>query len=315
MALPNDELLQKAVFDTSAFGGAGEAPLAVEQVAQFIELLTAEQTMLPDVRTVSSNAPKWQESIIDFSGRIAKPGVSGTRLQSSDRTAPTTGLVEMNTVLIRAEVPVVDEVYEDNVAGPALQGSLERLIADRFGYDLEELFINGDTDHGSDAYLAQLDGWVKQALDGGHAVDATSLGQDYQTIFRQLINSLPDRHKRRLETDGRFYVPKRVETLYRDALANRETGLGDMSLTAAGELRYQGIIIKGVPNMAIDTNASHIMLAHAANLYAGYQRAMRFETFRDPREGATSFLITARVDAKIAVPDAVAIAHDVDVAV
>lgn len=314
MALPNDELLAKAVFDTTAFGGAGEAPLAVEQVTQFIELLTADQAMLPDVRTVSSSAPKWQESVIDFSGRIAKPGTEGSRLASNDRTAPTTDLVEMNTVLIRAEVPITDEVMEDNVAGPGLQNTLERMVADRFGYDLEELFINGDTGS-ADAYLAQLDGWLKQAVDNGHAVDATSLGQDYQTIFRQLINSLPDRHKRRLETDGRFYVPKRVETLYRDALANRETGLGDMSLTGNGELRYQGIKIVGVPNIAIAANVSHIMLAHAPNLYAGYQRKMKFESFRDPREGATSLLITARVDAKIAVPDAVAIAHDVDVAV
>lgn len=314
MALPNDELLAKAVFDTGAFGGVGEAPLAIEQVGQFIELLTAGQDMLPGVRTVSHTAPKWQESIIDFAGRIAKPGVSGSRLGSGDRSAPTTGLVELNTVLIRAEVPVVDEVYEDNVAGDGIQGSLDRLIADRFGYDLEELFLNGDTASG-DAYLAQLDGWKKQALTGGHTVDASTLGQDYQTIMRQLINSLPDRHKRRLEAEGVFFVPKRVETLYRDALANRETGLGDMSLTGNGALTYQGIGIKGVANMAIAANKSHIMLAHNSNLYAGYQRKMRFETFRDPREGATSFCITARVDAKIAVPDAVAIAHDVDVAV
>lgn len=314
MALPNDELLAKAVFDTGAFGGVGEAPLAIEQVGQFIELLTAGQDILPGVRTVSHTAPKWQESIIDFAGRIAKPGVQGTRLSSGDRSAPTTGLVEMNTVLIRAEVPVVDEVYEDNTAGQGIQGSLDRLIADRFGYDLEELFLNGDTGSG-DPYLAQLDGWKKQALDSGHSVDASSLGQDYQTIMRQLINSLPDRHKRRLETEGVFYVPKRVETLYRDALANRETGLGDMSLTGNGELKYQGIAMQGVANMSISSNLSHIMLAHKSNLYAGYQRKMRFETFRDPREGATSFCITARVDAKIAVPDAVAIAHDVDVAV
>lgn len=315
MALPNDELLAKAVFDTGAFGGVGEAPLGLEQATQFIELMTAEQAMLPDVRTVMSAAPKWQESIIDFAGRIAKPGTQGSRLVSGDRSAPTTGIVELNTVLIRAEVPVTDEVLEDNVAGPALQGSIERLIADRFGYDLEDLFINGDTGSG-DPYLALLDGWLKQALDGGNPVDATALGQDYQTIFRQLINALPDRHKRRLEVDGRFYVPKRVETLYRDALANRETPMGDMQLTGAGELRYQGIGIKGVPNIAIDgSNKSHIMLAHRQNLYAGYQRMMRFETYRDAREGATSFVITARADAKVAVTEAVSIAHDVDCSV
>lgn len=315
MAISNDELLRKATFDTGAFGGVGDAPLAVEQVKQFIELMTAEQAMLPSVKTVTHSAPKWQESVIDFSGRIAKPGTEGTRLSAGDRTAPTTGIVELDTHLIRAEVPVTDEVMEDNVAGQALQNSLERLIADRMGYDLEELFINGDLTS-ADPYLAQFDGWVVQAKNDGNAVDAAALGQDYQTIMRKLITALPDRHKRRLESDGKFWVPKRVETLYRDALANRETGLGDMSLTANGELRYQGIRMVGVPNLAIDgSDLSHIILGHGPNFYAGYQRRMRFESFRDPREGVTSFLVTCRVDAKIAVPEAVAIAYDVDCAV
>jgi hypothetical protein len=62
------------------FGGAGQAPLSVEQVTQFIELMQAEQVMLADVRTVTSGAAKWQESIINFASRIAKAGTEGTRL-------------------------------------------------------------------------------------------------------------------------------------------------------------------------------------------------------------------------------------------
>ncbi len=316
MAISNDELLAKAVFDTSAIGGVGEAPLAIEQVTQFIELMTAGQDMLPDVQTKTSSASKWQESIIDFAGRIAYPGVSGTRNTSGQRSAPTTGIVEMNTVLLRAEVPVVDEVLEDNVAGPALAGSIERLIADRFGFDIEEMFINGIFVPTAVTSLDLLDGWLFQAQQLGNVVAASTYGQDYQTVFKEMILAMPLRFLRRLEQDGAFYVPKRVEYIYRDILAGRETVGGDVYLTNSGELRYQGILIKGVANNAVTAGSpdtATFLLGHKSNFYAGYQRAMKFETFRDPREGAMSFVVTARVDAKIAVPSATVAATSVNV--
>lgn len=317
--LSTEQLLQKAILQTetgsSDFGGAGQAPLSVEQVTAFIELMTAEQAMLPSVRTVTSNAALWQESIVEFSGRIMKPGTQGTRLASGDRTKPDTDKVEIVTSLVRAEVPVTDEVWEDQVAGEGFRSSIERLIANRAGYDLEELFINGDTLSG-DPYLALTDGWLKIAEDSGVAVDATSYGEDYQEIFRVMLQSMEDRFKRNLVNDGCFWVPVRVEEKWRDILSSRGTALGDMMLTGANELRYQSIRIKGVPNFAITAGSpdtSKILLCHNSNLYAGYQRKMRFETFRDPREGAISFIVTARVDAEIAVPSACVLAYDVNV--
>lgn len=323
--LTPEALLQKAVLNvtgpggdigTADFGGANQAPLSVEQVTQFIELMSAQQVMLPDVRTVTSSASKWQESIISFSDRITHGGTEATRLSASDREKPTTGLVEISTVLLRAEVPVSDEVFEDNVAGQNLVNSLERLIADRFGFDIEDLLVNGDTGSG-DPYLALLDGWLKQSEAGGNTVDGSTYGKDYQAIFKSLIQAIPHRFLRNLRAQGRFYVPQTTEFEYRDILASRGTALGDLMLTQDGELRYQGILIKGVPSFAIadPADTSSILLTNPQNLYAGFHRAMKFETWRDPREGATSFIVTARVDAEVAVPEALAIATDVDVSV
>ena len=323
--LSTEERLRKAVLNvtgpggdigTADFGGAGQAPLSIEQVQAFIELMTAEQAMLPDVRTVTSSAATWVESIVDFGARIARSGVEATRLAASDRKKPTTGQVELKTVLLRAEVPVSDEVMEDNVAGQGFSQSLERLIADQFGYDVEELFVNGDIVGGADAYLKLLDGWLIRAKNGGVAIDASTFGQDYQEIFRTMLTRMPDRFRRNLETDGRFYIPKRTETKYRDILSDRGTPLGDLMLTGKNELRYQDILIKGVPNFRITAgtpDTSNILLANHNNLYAGYHRQMRFETYRDAREGATSFIVTARVAAEVAVPEATVIGYSVDV--
>lgn len=314
MPLTNQELLQKATFTTADLGLVGGAPLSVEQVSEFITLTSAGQTLLPEVRTVTSNASKWTESILDFGGRITKPGVEATRLLNADRVKPTTGAIDISTVLLRAEVPVSDEAMEDSPARQGFADSLEGLITDQFGFDVEELAVNGDTASG-DPYLALLDGWLKQAQgSGGHVVDAAATADpnDWQAQFGRLLAQIPNRHKRN-QADLRFYVPSVLEESYRAALANRGTNLGDLMLTGTNELRYQGILIKGTPSFPVTGGNSYILLTHRQNLIVGWRRAVTLETFRDPREGATSFIVTARVDAKIGIRDATAIAKNVPV--
>jgi hypothetical protein len=331
MTITNEALLQKAVLTTDDFGGAGEAPLSIEQVDRFIVLLAAEQAMLPDVRTVTSRASKWQESIMDFSGRIAHPGVEATRLVEGDRSKPGTGVIEISTVLLRGEVPVSDEAMEDMAARGNFADDLTTGIASRFGFDVEELLLNGSLAANADlndqtAYMRLQDGWLAQALDASAAdniaggisfvYDAVGDAQDYQEIFKQLLVGLPDRFKRNIESDGRYWAPKRLEEKYRDLLSARGTALGDLSLTGANELKYQAVRIVGVPSMFIKAGSpdtSHILFTNRNNLYAGYRRAITFETFRDPREGATSWVITARVDSELAVPQAASVAKNVNV--
>ena len=336
MGITNQELLQKATLTSGAFGGtaAGQAPLTIEQADTFIELMAAEQVMLNDVHVVKSPSAKWQESIIDFSSRVARAGTEATRLASSDQVSPVTGVLEISTVLLRAEVPISDEVMEDNVAGQGFAQTVERTLASRFGFDVEDLMISGNS-ASTDPYYSLLDGWLSRMLnlnstnhpnDTVHVYNAANDGQDYQVLFKKLLNNLPDRHKRNIEVDGRYYAPKRLVERYRDILAARGTPLGDLTLAGTNELRYQGILIVGVPAMPIANAAtslpgqgsgtnSFIVLANRNNLYAGFRRAITMETWRDPREGATSFIVTARVDAKVAVPDATSIASNVDVSV
>lgn len=316
MGLSNQELLRKATLSLSDFGGAGEAPLTIEQVREFYRVAITAQAMLPDVRTVMANANKWQESKIDFANRVMKPGTEGTRLGSSDQVKPSTGIVEISTVLLRGEVPVTDEVLEDQVEQEGFADTLMSMIAERVGRDIEELMINGDTGSG-DPYLALLDGWLKncQSGTGANAVDASSYGQDYQAIFARMLQTLDDKYKRDLD-NWRFYVPQRLEEKYRDQLSQRGTPLGDLQLEGTRSIKYQGIIIKPVPLIAITAGSpdtSKILLTHRSNLYAGYRRMVRFEKWRDPREGATSFVVNTRVDAEVGHIPASVLAHTVDV--
>jgi hypothetical protein len=322
MTITNEELLQKATLKLDAFGGAGEAPLTIEQAEAFLRIAITPQAMLPVVRTVMSNANKWQESKIDFSARILRPGTEATRLADTSpataRVKPTTGVVEISTVLVRGEVPVSDEVYEDQVERAGFSNTLTAMIAEGSGRDIEDLFVNGDTGNiDADGFLALQDGWFKIVADSGdgHHLDAAPLGQDYQSIFKTLLTSVPDKFKRNL-ADFRYFAPRRLVELYTDILAARGTPLGDFMLEGQRTLRYQGIEITPVPILAIteDTpDTSSVLLTNRLNCYAGYRRQIKLETWRDPREGAMSFIVTARVNSQVAVTEATADAHDVDV--
>lgn len=315
MALGNDELLRKATLQTPDFDGVGEAPLTIQQVQEFLRIAILPQDMLPGVRTVTSNAALWQESKLDFAARILRPGTEGERLISGERVKPTTGIVEIVTVLVRGEVPVTDEVMEDQVERAGFSDTITTMVAEGAGRDIEELMIQGDTNSG-DAYLALTNGWLVLAQGaGGNVVSVAASGQDYQSIFNEMLVNQPDRFKRNKQ-DQRFYVPKRLEEKYRDILAARGTPLGDLMLEGGRTLRYQEIEITGVsqfPITSANPDTAQILLTNRKNLYAGFRRNIRMETFRDPREGQTSFILTARVDPEIAVVESTVIATNVDV--
>ena len=321
MVLSNQRMLEKATLTLSDFGGTTTAPLTIEQVQTFLRLAITNQAILPDVRTVMANANKWQESKINFDERIMRPGTELTRLVEADRISPGTGLIEISTVLIRGEVPISDEVMEDQVERAGFGNTVMSMVAEGAGRDIEELLVNGDTSYSSanasdQAWFQQLDGWLKQAQGaGGNVVDATNIGQDYQTVFNRLLTALPDRYKRD-KANMRFYVPTQLEEKYRDQLAQRGTVGGDAWLEGARQLKYQEIPIHPVPLLGITSGSpdtTFVMLSHRLNLYAGYRRQIRMETWRDPREGGTSFIVTARVDAKLAHVPATAIATGVNV--
>lgn len=339
MTLGIEELLSKAVLSATDgtagalpgggdFGGSSpaQAALSIEQVTQFIELMAAQQVMLSEARTVTSSAAKWNESIIDMNGRVMRPGTEAQRLLEGQRRKPNTGIVEISTVLGRAEVPVSDETMEDNVAGQNIVASIQRVLADQAGFDVEDLFVNGVLGGGSDAWTSLLNGWLYQAINGRsgagndspNTFNASSFGKDYQAIFKKMIQSMPKRYLRNLKVDGRFYVPVTLEQGWRDILASRGTPLGDLMLTTSNDLTYQGVKIVAAPSFdagiaAGSPDTCTILLSRDKNLYAGYHRGMKFETFRDPREGATSFLISCRVDAEIAVVNATVAATSVNV--
>jgi HK97 family phage major capsid protein len=311
MTINNQELLEKVDTTTPDLINAGL--LSPQQAEQFLRLAIESTKIGPDASVIIMGAPKWQQPKIVFGSRILRPGSELTRIVEGDRAKPTLSQFEMSTVLVRGEVPVSDEVFEDNIERAGFADTLVALIADRAGLDLEELFVNGDTSlDGGDPYLDLLDGWIVQADDAvhGHVVDGGDYGADYQSLFQALINALPVKYFRN-PAEFKLYCSIGVEYAYRESIAARGTPLGDQFLMGRLPLAYQGVPVVGVPVFPNTGDSRIVLLTHPKNLYIGFQRRVRLETFRDPREGGTSFVVSARADAKVGHVDATAIATSV----
>jgi len=315
MATPLIEWIEKATFTTGDLTGAGNGgELSPEQARQFLRDAITPTAILSRADVVDSDSRKFEIPKLAFSNRIMRAGTEGARLVDADRTKPDTDLVTLSTELFKGEVPVSDEVFEDNVEREGFADSLMQMIAEAVGRDLEEIAIKADVND-TDATFNKFNGLVQSLVDSTTAnkVNAASV-VSYKELFKSMLNALPDRY-RGMWDQLVFYVPVDVADGYADELGQRGTNVGDSALTTRESLRYRGIPIVEVPLFSGTQNAYDYakvaVLCHPRNLKVGFHRRVRVEKFRDPREGLTSFLPTVRYDVKWAQDSAVVLAQNV----
>lgn len=311
--------LEKATWTTGDITApAGGGLLSPQQAREFLRVLIDESILLKESNNQTSLSPKFEVPRISFGNRILRPGTEGARLADGSRVKPTTGLVTLSTNLFKGEVPIADEVFEDNIERDALADTIMVMLAEAVGRDIEEYIIKSDADRtssdGADfEVLAEFDGLIKQlqtGLPASHKVDASGFGT-YDQLFRNMIAALPARY-RRDPTALRFYVPVKHADGYQTELAGRGTPLGDTNVMENLRLKlaFRGVPVVPIPLMTgvstvdgAEINYDNfVILTHPLNLYVGWHRRIRVERWRDPRDGATSFLPSLRVDAKYADP-------------
>jgi len=221
-------------------------------------------------------------------------------------------------------VPLADEVFEDQVEQDSLADSIMTMIAEAVGRDVEEFVIKSDTARigGEDEYLDQTDGLIKNLQSGlpaAQKVDAAAF-TSYDELFSEMIEALPHRYRRDYSA-LRFWIPVIHKDGYQRELAGRGTPLGDSAMTEGmrTKLAFRGIPVVEVPlmsgvsliNTASVDYSQFAALVHPMNSYVGWHRRIRIERWRDPRDGATSFLPTCRVDTKQADPELGVLAFDI----
>lgn len=322
--------LEKAIWTTdlitpATYGGL----LSPAQTKKFLQVAIDASPLLSAIRHEFSEANKFQVPRISFGSRIMKPGVQGERVATGDRVIPTCGLMELDTVLLKGEVPIPDELFEDNIEKDAVADTVMTMLAKAVSRDVEELVIQGDKArepivHAEDAYLDLLDGLIHQLgdnLSGAQEVHADVAGAPatYVGLLQLILEGMPARYRAN-PRDLRFFMPVMHADRYLNSISERGTAVGDKVLIDGMETpAFRGIPIIAVPNMSgtdtIDEAAidysKFIFLTDPQNVVVGWHRKVKIEKFRDPRDGATSILPSCRVDAKFADPDAASYAYDV----
>lgn len=296
MGMSTKEILRKAdiaVADLQSGGGY----LNPEQADRFIEMVIDQPTILKEVRTVKMNAPQRKIEKIGFDSRILHVApASGTALDETKRSKPTTDKIELNTTEYIAEVRIPYDVLEDNIERENLEDTIMRNMAKRVSLDLEEILIKSDTASG-DPDLAAKDGLLKLAT--SHVVDMSG-DPISKAVFKAGVKSMPNKYLRARD-QFRFWVSPDQETEYRDQLSDRESALGDAVLEGYRPVYAYGVPVVPASLMPADT----VLFTHPQNIVFGVQRQISVETDKDISARMYIIVLTLRIDFKYETEDAV----------
>lgn len=307
----NSSLLRKAdlaIADLTSGGGE----LLPEQAATFIRKLIKSPTLIRLCRSVEMSSPKRYINKIQFGSRILRKATSALALTESQRSKPHTEQVLLDTKEQIAEIRIPYDVMEDNIeramtadnsapnTGPGgLRQTILDLIAERAALDLEELALLADTayvnggDADDQAYLSQLDGWLKNTYVNGNVADVAGATVSKE-VFKAGLKSMPSQYQRNKAALHHF-VSVNNETEYRDTLADRVGSLGDQMTMGVAPSYAFGSPVTSVALMP-ETKG---LYTDPMNLIFGIQRQISMEFDKDITARVYIIVLTTRIDFQI----------------
>jgi len=319
-----EQMLEKATIKTSDLQNGG---LLLPEVAQkFVDYVFDLSVMRNNARLEKISPDQKYIDKISVGDRVAVPKEEAT--DPGVRRKVITSRIAIQTKPIAVPWAISRETLARNIEKEDFEDTVARLMATQLGNDLEELFINGDTDS-SDSYLALMDGWAKIIREKGHVVDVErrSLSNlvEAREIFGAMIRALPAKYKRNRD-QLRFFVGDNVAQDYIDALSTRATQLGDQALQNRLTLTPFGIPLVRVPllptNLPYGSPATYdnsfIILTHWQNLiaaievqYTGSTTGIELLKDTDIYANVRQYCLHCSVGCTIQEPDAAVIAINV----
>jgi HK97 family phage major capsid protein len=298
-------LLRKAELAVADFTTGGGL-LQPQQVDEFIRLAIKEPVLLQMMTVTPMRGPKEERDKMRFANRVLKPGTEGAALPSGSWAKPDLSLFTLDAQLFKAEVRITNEALEDQIERGSFEQTLMQELSKAIGRDMEFVVIQGDT-ASADPLLAKLDGLLKQAT--ANQVDAASATLD-KAVLRDMLKALPDEFARDASR-MRYLTNRQARVDYRDSVADRATGLGDLYLTTMDRTQYSDIPVVAVPEFPVSGGNTNVLLADPANYWLGIHRDVRIQTDQDISAGVVIIVASVRFDTKIAEVNAVAEAINV----
>ena len=265
------EMVEKGVISTSALASGGK--LNPTQANRFIDFVFDETGLRGMARLVRMRAEQFDIDKIGVGKRVAIPKAEAT--DPGVRRGVSTSKVSLNKKAIMVPFEISEEFLEDNIEGRSVEDHIARMMSTQFANDLEDMYINGDTngqavvesdileggssDYVKDPLLALMDGWLKISATGNvFDADGANISSN---IFSKMKNSLPNKFRKRLN-QLKYFMPMDTEQNYRQSLAARGTALGDNALQTEQRIRAFGVEL--VPLSLLEAQplkVAHVTLA------------------------------------------------------
>jgi hypothetical protein len=286
--------IEKADIAVSDLTGSGGF-LQPKNAAKFIQLSIRKRKLLGMIVVAPIASPTAIIDKIRFNDQILQPGIEGEALPLSLRSKPNLSKVNWDAKKFMAHVNVPIEVLEDNIEGAGMKNTLMKKATEAVGRDQEKVAIQGDTTS-STPLLAVLDGFLAQLAT---TVDANGTRLT-RTFLQQLLRAMP---KEELEERNqlKFFTSINAEGDYREFLASRATGLGDIHTNDHKPVYYSGVEIVPIPmfpeTLGVGSDETNVILSHPKNMQVGIWRKIKVKTAEDIEADVFKMVFTLRMDA------------------
>ena len=314
--MTNEELLEilKSTIDTSVAAGL----VSPQDAGEFIDLSIDQTQILQVIRVETGIRKSLNLDTLSLGEPVVVAGIEGQEPDEADVVAAGRSRATLTPMEILAAFNItyswLRKAITHATASSAAEGrakalqALNQLFAKRFGKDIVLISFNGDTalpaDSRMNKALRVLDGFVKQAENDTTVHDYTvPASPSYNSVvFPAMLEQIPKDYRDDRE-ELAYFVSANVYDGYAKEIGSRATALGDMLLAGPWQrnLSYMGITLYPVFGLSDD----RILLTPQLNLAVGFGAEMTSESERKPRKRGIEVTITAEVDAKYALGDAI----------
>lgn len=282
-----------AVADIISDGGF----LNAEQTEELFEI-AIEQSVLMQLATVKPmKASEFEISKAGFTGRVLRPKVESQALAEGDRSKPELGQSVLSVKGFIAEARIPYDALEDHVSQDNLLPEIKRLLGKAIARDIDDNAINGDTASLVND-LTPFDGILKQAVSEVVAAGGVRLTK---SVLKQMAQTMPSQY---FDENMVYITSKNAAIDFSDSLSNRQTEVGDDTLTKATKAHYAGHPVIMVPKFPEDlgggSDETNVLLLDPKNIWIGMQRQVLIETAKDISAQKWIVVASLKFDVKFA---------------
>lgn len=217
-------------------GRLGGGVLAVEKENEFVKAMQKATVILDDSRYIALKSSKHDIDRVEYEIELE----SGSRNQSTGDIKlvdqdPIFKLNELSVEKLMAKTRITTEAIEDNIEQKNLVNNLVDLFGRSAGRNFERICIYGNKKLPT---IPEIPSGYRQ-INGGIQKKGNEIIPYTDEKITEILTTMYDELDPSYIENAKFYVQTSRVSEYRRELKERQTSLGDTSVTSKGELLFE----------------------------------------------------------------------------